>query len=74
MEKKFSIEGLVKVDLIKNYIKENKLSQKEFAKICGINIWNLRAVLCGHVDFDVMYLVKIARVMNLRLSDMFNDF
>ncbi len=65
-------ENLVKTETISNFIKENKLTKREFAAKCGINVWNLRKVLSGNANFDVVYLFKIAKFMNVQICELLN--
>lgn len=37
-------EKKLNVKLIKNYIKKNKLSQKEFCELCGISVGTLKRI------------------------------
>ena len=63
-----NIKNLVKTEKILNFIKENKLTKREFAEKCGINVWNLRKVLSGNANFDAVYLFKIAKFMKVQIS------
>ena len=65
-----NIENLVKTEKILNFIKENKLTKREFAEKCGINVWNLRKVLSGQTNFDVVYLFKIAKFMKIQVWEL----
>ena len=67
-----NIKNLVKTEMISNFIKENKLTKREFAAKCGINVWNLRKVLSGNSNFDVVHLFKIAKFMNVQICDLLN--
>lgn len=71
--KKVNFTGIIKIDLIKNYMKENNLSQKRFAEVCKINVWNLRQVLSDGKDFNIIYLFKIAKAMKIDVCNLFND-
>lgn len=71
--KKLKTTNIVKIDVIQKYIKDNKLSQKRFSEICGLNIWNLRHVLSGDCHFDARYIFKIAKAMNVKVIDLLND-
>lgn len=68
--KKQRITGLVRIDLIKEYMKTNKLSQKRFAEMCNLNVWNLRHVLSDDCHFNAIYLFKIAKVMKVNVCDL----
>lgn len=68
--KKIQVTGLIKINMIKEYMKRNHLTQKQFAEKCGIHIWNLQKVLDNHSDFSVVYLFKIAKTMQINLSQL----
>lgn len=72
-KKTICITGVVKVDLIRRFIKENKLTQKQFAKMCNINVWNLKSVLSDYQNYNILYLFKIAKAMNILPKDIFNN-
>ena len=65
-------KNIVKTEMISNFIKENKLTKREFAEKCGIKVWNLRKVLSRQINFDVVYLFKIAKFMNMQVCNLLN--
>lgn len=71
--KKLSLEGVIKIDLIKNYMKEHGYTQKSFAAACHISIGTLRRVLDNHSDFRTDKLFKIAKVMQIHVKYLVND-
>ena len=71
--KRKTITGLVKIDLIKKFMKENKLSIKSFSKDCGIGIGSLRYILSDKCNFCFKNLIKIARVMNIDFRKLLKD-
>ena len=65
-------KNLVKTEKILHFIKENKLTKREFAERCGIKVWNLQKVLSGNANIDVVYLFKIAKIMKIEICDLLN--
>ena len=65
-------KNLVKTEKILHFIKENKLTKREFAERCGIKVWNLQKVLSGNANIDVVYLFKIAKIMKIEIFDLLN--
>lgn len=59
----------INVNLIKNYLKENKMSKTKFCKLCGINFSTLNKILNNQKDFRVNALFKIAKVLNLQVYE-----
>ena len=70
MKQKITFENFINTGLINGYMKENNLSKRAFAKKCGLNVWNLDAVLQGK-NCSLTYFVKIARTMNVQLHNLF---
>ncbi len=66
------MKKLVNTEKILTFMKENKLTKSEFAKKCHINLWNLQAVLSERTNYNIVYLFKIAKVMQIPVSQMFN--
>ncbi len=62
---------VINIKLIENYIKEHKLSKKQFAQMCNISTWVLRKVLKNNTNFRIVYLFRIARVLNIKIKDIF---
>ena len=65
-------KGLIKVDLILKFMKDNKLSQIAFAKMCGLGISVLRYILSGKSHTCCTNLLRIAKAMNLKFQDLIN--
>ena len=59
------------VDLINNFLWENKLTKKEFCKMCKISSSSLSKILNNELNIGIIVLFKIARVMNLEIKDFF---
>lgn len=58
-------------DLINNYIKEQGLSKQKFCKMCKISVGTLNKVLLNKDNVGIIALFKIARVLNIRICELF---
>ena len=58
--------NVVRIDLIKDFIKTNNLSITKFCKLCKISPSTLYKIFNGK-DFIIVALYKIARVMRLKI-------
>lgn len=70
MEKKSIITETVNVSKIRDYMKQNNLTQKQFAEKCNLNIWNLQSVLSDYKNYKLIYLFKIAKAMDVTVADL----
>ena len=65
-------KNVLRTDLILKYMEDNNLSKNKFCKICKISPSTLRLILAEEDSFGLMALWKIARVMNIQLSQFFS--
>lgn len=70
MKKNNIITGTVNIAKIKEYMKQNHLTQKQFAEKCNLNIWNLQSVLIDYKNYKLIYLFKIAKAMDVTVADL----
>lgn len=63
---------LVNVDLIKEHIKTNNLTKREFCKQCNISVSTLYKILQGKTNFDLVFIFRIAKSMKVEVKDLFN--
>lgn len=60
------------VEMVENYIKENKLTKKAFCEKCNISVTTLYKVLNNkNVYLGTIY--RIAKVIHIELKNMFKD-
>ena len=59
-----------KIELIENFIKENGWSARKFCKECKITMSTCLKILNQQTNFNFNSLFKIAKVMNLQISDL----
>lgn len=60
----------LKLYLIDNYIKENKISKTEFCKRCKISPQTLKSVYDEEPHTHFKTLFKIARTLNIKIYDL----
>ncbi len=61
----------IKIKLIENYIKENRLSKNKFCKICKISLSTLNKILANKNNFKLIALFRIAKVIKIEIYQMF---
>lgn len=59
----------VNTKIIYDYMKENNLNKKEFAKRCNINIKTLRKVLTGFNNISVLVIYKLLVILKAKSRD-----
>ena len=65
------MENKINIEIIENYIKENKLSKTRFCQKCKIGLRTYAKMMNNNLEIDLKALVKVAKVMNIRLYEMF---
>lgn len=61
----------IKVELITDYLQQNKLTKTAFCKQCKISLGTLNKILKNQKNVFITSIVKIARKINTELKDMF---
>ena len=61
-----------KKEIIENYLIENKISKTEFCKLCGISVYTLEKIT-NNKDYDISALFKIAKVVKIKVYQMFDN-
>lgn len=64
------MEDFINVDLIKFYMCENKLTKKDFCKLCQISTQTLNKIL-NQKNFRIDVLPRIAKLLKVRICDLF---
>jgi len=67
------MEIKINIDLIKQFMKENNLSKRRFAKQCGVLDCAIARLLNGKTNMRVYTIYKVAKGMDLFLKDMFEE-
>lgn len=65
------MKNKINVDMIKNYLTENKLSNTAFCKVCKISPSTLNKIISNKDNFRIIALLKIARVIKVQVHQLF---
>lgn len=64
--------GVVNIDLIKDFMVENKLYFADFCHKCGVNMWNMRNILLNyHRPSPLEDFYKIAEFIGVSIDKLF---
>lgn len=66
-------KGLIKVKVIKDFMRKNGLDIKKLSQLSGVSVYIIRAILSGNSNIGLLHLLKIARVMSVNFVDILND-
>ena len=66
------MKNMIKTEIIKKYMLENKLSKTKFCKVCKISFKTLNKIMSNDLNFEIIVLFKIARVIKIEVYQMFN--
>lgn len=66
-------KNLIKVDVIKKFMRENGLGIKKLSQLSGVSLYMMRVILSGNSSAGLTHLLKIARVMGVNFVDLLND-
>lgn len=67
------MKKFIKIDLIKDYIRTNNLTNSEFCKLCDIPILTLERILNDDIHVELNAILRISRILKKRLCEMFYD-
>ena len=62
----------VKKEIIEEYIKQHNLSKTSFCKLCGISVCTYNKIIESK-NFRLEGIIKIAKLMGVRLCEMFTS-
>lgn len=60
---------IIKTDIIREFMKKNNLTKKQFCKECDISICSLNNVLKQNTKISSLVFIKMAIRMKIRLDD-----
>ncbi len=66
------MNNTIKVEIIKKFMMENKISKRKFCKMCKISFSTLNKIMSKDDNFRITTLFKIARVIKIQVYQMFN--
>jgi len=61
----------IRVDIIKDFMLENKISKTELSKRSGVSLKSLNSVFNGSIKISAVVIIKIAKYMEVRREDLF---
>lgn len=61
-----------KKEIIKRYLKANKISKTKFCKLCGISRYTLEKIM-NNKNYNINALFKIAKVIKTQVYQMFSE-
>lgn len=59
---------------IKDYIKENDITKKEFAKRCKVSEYIIDKLMVGNLKVGSQKFLRVANVLNKRTNELVKDF
>ena len=68
---KSEMTGVIKLDLIYDYIYKNQITFREFAQKCKISMRALADILDDYSVCDIGDVVKVARAIGIHPADIF---
>ncbi len=66
------MKNTIKIELIENFIRENKISKTTFCKMCKISPNTLKKIMSNNDNFRIIALFKIAKVIKIKVYEIFN--
>ncbi|MBQ7307266.1 MAG: helix-turn-helix transcriptional regulator [Clostridia bacterium] len=65
------MKNTINIEIIENFMFENKISKTEFCKMCEISLSTLNKIMNNDDNFETIALFKIAKVIKIRVYQMF---
>lgn len=65
------MKKIIKTEVIENYLKDNKLSKTKFCKMCKISLSTFHKAMSNNLNFGIVAMFKMARVMRVELKELF---
>ena len=65
------MEKIFKTDLIKNYLEQNLLTEKDFCNLCKISVKDLSFFMSHNFEIELLSLFRIAKKLGLTIQDLF---
>lgn len=66
------MKTVININLIKDYIKDNNLTNPEFCKLCKISALTFERIMKDDLEVDLTAIFRISRILDVRLCEMFN--
>ena len=60
--------------IILDYIKDNKITKREFCKKCNISLYILNKLLCGNVNkIKISVLYNLCVILNVKAANLISE-
>ena len=66
------MKDTIKIVIIEKFMLENNISKTNFCKMCKISNSTLNKIMTNDLNFEIVALFKIARVIKIQVYQMFN--
>lgn len=63
---------MIRKELIENYLSANNLSKTKFCEQCKISPSTFYRIMSGNKNIGIIAIVKVARRINVRISELIN--
>ena len=60
------------INIIKNYMKVNNLTKKQFCNVCNINMIDFYRIMADDTKVSSIPVAKIAKLLHCKLDDLIN--
>ena len=64
------MEKIINEEMIIAFMQEHNLQAKELCKMCKMPIGTLTKILNNDLDYDFIYILRIANVMNIDFREL----
>lgn len=58
---------IIKIELIDEFMENNKMSKSKFCKVCKISLSSLNKLMTNSLNISVVVLFKIAKILNIEV-------
>lgn len=65
--------NVIKTEIFENYMTEHNLSKNAFCKLCRISPSVLKKIMNNQINFYIIALFRIAKVIKMEVYQMFED-
>ena len=65
------MKDTINIELIENYIKDKRLTKKQFCSLCNISYGTLNKLIKGQTNIRIRAIIKIVKTIGTNLSSLF---
>ena len=62
------MKNTINIELIEKYIKDKRLTKKQFCSLCNISYGTLNKLIKGQTNIRIRAILKIAKTIGTKLS------